>query len=383
MPLKFRATMILAGLVLTSTPALAAKGSPSAAAAAPATATAVATTQPAASSGSTASFESQMLAFQAMDELADGSTKEICPAIDRNAIVVIYDPPTFANMAAYIGFKNNADALRKAYAALAKSQQSNKSVSEGVPLLAGQQGDSTNTKPTKSTSTTMAFAPYTDAVAVLGLLASASNTQTSGSITIPDSALGMRLAHVLGPACSAQKGQVDFVIATVFAQGIPAHDDIGKAIDDLNVEYSKAHIPSPPTAYAAQLTALDGSYAALMTGLSQANPTTGLPLNAQLVQGEQLYQELQSETGSSRPVDVLLATVVAAGGTTQDHKSFWTNLTTGDCFTYSGGLMVGFALWDHTLKNAKYLNVLRKHEGFTSTIRDSDELKATGPDSTK
>jgi hypothetical protein len=76
------------------------------------------------------------------------------------------------------------------------------------------------------------------------------------------------------------------------------------------------------------------------------------------------------------PAYVLLATVFSAGGSTHDHKTFWTNLSSGDQITYSGGAIVGVVLWQAS-KPPLYANVLRVRFPFQKSAASTDKEAAS------
>jgi hypothetical protein len=78
------------------------------------------------------------------------------------------------------------------------------------------------------------------------------------------------------------------------------------------------------------------------------------------------------------PAYVLLASIVAAGGTQHTHKNIWTALWSGDKITYSGGIAVEVGLWNAGSKVPIYADLLRFRAPFRA-IKDPSNL--TGVDS--
>jgi hypothetical protein len=148
------------------------------------------------------------------------------------------------------------------------------------------------------------------------------------------------------------------------------HEEVKKQNDEYKRKYfsipaspevpapgSTPEVPAKPvtpgtgdTVLTAALTDIDGLYDNFMNSLLHVNSTTGVTGSATVIQGKQLSRLISVVKGdggnyTTEPAFVLLATIVAAGGTTQDHKTFWTELSTGDTFTYNGGAAVEVALW--------------------------------------
>lgn len=134
---------------------------------------------------------------------------------------------------------------------------------------------------------------------------------------------------------------------------------------DYNKLYHNDKTTASPTVdpvYNAALNDLNGLYDSLMNSLFQVNSTTGVIGSAAVVQGLALAQLVSGYAGAGQPAGVkpyiLLATVVSAGGTMEDHKSFWTNLYRGDHIKYSGGVIVSTALWRSGDAAPTYADVL-------------------------
>src|SRR6516225_1035911 len=70
--------------------------------------------------GSTPYFETQMLAYGAVNQLAETITQEVCTNIKapENPIVIIYDQSSFQNLQAWQSFVASTHMLEKAYGTL-------------------------------------------------------------------------------------------------------------------------------------------------------------------------------------------------------------------------------------------------------------------------
>src|SRR5216683_3675842 len=66
-------------------------------------------------SSSNAPFESQMLAFGALDQISQAIAQRACTQAPANSTIVVYDQNAFASLQAYQGFNANALSLLNAY----------------------------------------------------------------------------------------------------------------------------------------------------------------------------------------------------------------------------------------------------------------------------
>jgi hypothetical protein len=378
---------------------------------------------PASSSGA---FESQMLAFGSMDLIAGDIANRVCVAdpklpvadlaartadITKTPTIVIFDQTTFASIQSYEGFVASAALVAKVYntlvsdpnKALARLKTLNR---EHATKASGNKYavQLFDRKMNELTVTGPAFGdPISDATSLLSALAISSNTESAGSITIPDSAMAVALTRSLkaqtpcsgktivypplfgyGSISDTAKVDIESDIEQVLDMRRAAHEDV----DAQNIEFMRTHpsapatpaVPATPTTPAAPakpatpgagdtvltaaLTDADGLFDNFMNSLLQVNSTSGIVGSAAVIQGRQLATLIAGETDPvtkavQPPAYVLLATIVAAGGTTHQHKTFWTALTTGDKFTYSGGMVVGFALWKAGLTSPIMTDMIR------------------------
>jgi len=373
--------------------------------------------QPAAAApSSSAAFESQMLAFGGIDLIAADIARHVCAANDLGSTptIIIYDQTSFATLQSYEAFIANARIVVGSYSTL---------VSDPAKLVAGLTGlyqaratsatgrtaELWNNKLSALSAIGPTFGdPISDATALLSAIAISSNIESPGSITIPDSTMALAVTRALklnescqnkgiqnkniaypplfgfGSASDVSSADIQADIQQVDDVRRLAHDDVSKR----NTDYIAAHpaapatpaVPATPTTPAvpaktatpgpgdtvltAALTDVDGLYDSFMNSLLQANSTTGLVGTASVIQGRQLATLIAGKKNADgsfavAPAYVLLASIVAAGGTTHDHKTFWTALTTGDKFTYSGGAVVNVALWKIPMTSPTYADVLR------------------------
>jgi|ERR1039458_10382135 hypothetical protein len=427
-------------------------------------------TSAAAAPSSTAAFESQMLAFGALDHIAQAIATEACSQTDAEkkliindkTTVVIYDQTSFATLQSFEAFIANVKVLVAAYNTLIPSDAKDpkdpakpfvdwksffhqlheeyESKAKSVP--SGNAEEKKNLRDIiddlKRDEYSMTFAvaptePFGAATSLLSAIAVSSNTETAGSITIPDSAMAVALTRELNKPANCPKSPI-IVYPPLFGHGSSSDfssEDIQLQIEKLDYIRKKAHefadkentaflvahpgaaatqavpatattpaIPAKPATAGpnnAILTGavadIDGLYDSFMNSLLQVNSGTGIIGSASVIQGYQLATLLAGRkaidevafSGENIPkmdavpgAYVLLASVVAAGGTERVHKTFWRALTVGDKITYSGGAVVNVALWKATDKSPIYYNELRYRSPFMKMKPPAD---VTGVDS--
>lgn len=164
------------------------------------------------SSGSSASIESQKLAIEQLNILSGKIAHEICTRTSASSdpsTIVIFDQSSFANIQAYAGFVTNAKLLGAQYKALLtdagmQSEITNTLRDRVAELnkIAGNCSDPRQ-KAAKEESTKLeeyslvlsSIEPFSDATALLSAIATASNSESPSSLTIPDSALAVALTR--------------------------------------------------------------------------------------------------------------------------------------------------------------------------------------------
>jgi hypothetical protein len=315
-----------------------------------------ATPSPQSAAASTASFESQILAYEAIDQIAKQVATKVCGVFSAKSdadrlknIVVIYDQNAFATTMSYSAFAQNAAALVGAYGTLAPTDKDQEAGSGKTGTAASGSGSS------------ISYSPVSDLTGLLQALAVSANTETYGTVAIPDAAVAVAITREMAQLASCNK--LPIVYPPLFGQGSYSNlaaKNIQEAVDSVNVARRTAHnrvtaaqatgtsVGSPTASlsyFATELADVDGLYDSFINSLLQPNSSTGILGSATVVQGKALADLLAVDPGKHDPAYVLLATVVAAGGTIHDHKSFWTALTTGDKISFSGGAVVAVSMW--------------------------------------
>jgi len=185
-------------------------------------------------SPSSASFESQTLAYGALNKISEALATKVCSldGVNKdNGTIVIYDQTAFASLQAYAAFKANAKIVSADYATLIPSefrpslaQQLGKALqsqSDYYTFLASREQQADKKKLLQSFSARFAqqaasaqavpaaaFAPTDpgiDFTNLLSAIAVSSNVETPGQITIPDSNFAVALTRDIKHTCSSQK----------------------------------------------------------------------------------------------------------------------------------------------------------------------------------
>jgi hypothetical protein len=273
---------VIAGFVLVlriSTIAHAqAKPAASGAAAAPAPATAA--------SATTSAFESQMLAYGALDKISQALARRVCSleGVDKeNGTIIIYDQASFASLAAYQAFLTNAKIVSGGYATLIpvdqragvqlqvgkdlqnrahdysdmaskESRPDRRAILQHFSELFAQKAQSALAAP--AAAITLSTDPGVDATALLSAIAVSSNVETPGQITIPDSNLAVALARDIEATCNSKhlsiiypplfgKGSSSEIAAADIQTEIQTVDTIRseaqQAVEDANKDFIKSY----------------------------------------------------------------------------------------------------------------------------------------------
>jgi hypothetical protein len=396
------------------------KGATAAAASSPASSA----PQSAAPSASSSAFiESQMLAYGALDHIASTIATKVCSNIPKPAdaipahpgvpgvaaiptsTVVIYDQASFASLQSYEGFIENAKALVSLYETLLPDDNDPDHYDKRT-LNAKLKEQAKKAHPVRPEPRAIGLSstidPFSDATSLLSAIAIASNSESAGSIVIPDSAVAVAVTRQLtGTACSGKAPKViypplfgnssstDFSAADIQAdlQTVQdMRDFVTKAVDDQNGKYLAAHstaVNGNPTLTGA-LTDANGMYDSFLNSLLQVNSTSGVVGSASIIQGYQLASVLAGPAENNgefrHPAFILLASVLSAGGTERDHKSLWTALWKGDEITFSGGVIVNVSLWHSDDTAPIYSNLLRFRAAFSDVADPSTETGVTRGD---
>jgi hypothetical protein len=373
-------------------------------------ATASAAAQPAPPASSSAAIESQMLAYGGLDHIAAAVAATVCATIPKPApavkdraghivtpevptsTVVIYDQASFASLQSYQAFIANADALVSLYETLLDAEQKKK-LEKQIADAASKRHPQWEMPRALGLSSTID--PFSDATALLSAIAVSSNSETPNAIVIPDSAMAVALTRelMLNAACATKTPSVVYPpffghsSATDFASAdiqtdLQTLDDVRaaavQAVDTANTKWmiDNQTKPGGNPVLAAALTDVDGLYDSFMNSLLQVNSASGVVGSASVIQGYQLANVLagQAEPNGSfqHPAFILLASILSAGGTELDHKTFWTALGSGDKITYSGGVIVNVSLWHADDLRPLYSNVLRYRVPFSDVQKPAD-----------
>jgi hypothetical protein len=265
-------------------------------------------------------FESQMLAFGAVEEISHAAALQICKKISdakpkASRTIIVYDPQTFAPLQAYEAFELNLLTFRAMYGSLGPAKQQNEATS---PL---------------------------DVASLVAQFASASTTNTPTGFGIPDSALALSIANKIMEECSSVAKLVYPMIAIPSSVATAGNANLMSEIQFvINLKKAAAKVVSTDTDQAANYKEFNDLFDAFLKDLFIKDPATGVPGIATILQGYKLSLLLK------QPADtwILYATNIAAGGTQRDRKNLFTNLVWGDIFRYSGGAIANIALIDGT-----------------------------------
>jgi len=411
-------------------------------------------------SSSSAAFESQMLAFGGLDQIANHIFNKVCRKPDRegqsalvtdhSAPIVIFDQASFASLQSYEAFVENIQLVKAAYASLippdakdprdcskpfvdlhslyhelhlrfADEDEVSKTLMREEEALGKM-----STQAAAAAASGLGFSPTEPSAAatsLLSMIAVSSNTESPGSITIPDSSFALALAGKFNDTDGknlCKDAQV--IYPPLFGAGSASEFSsaaIHVSLEKLNYVRTKAHeytyasnrvnacgtaehikksnLPPDEKANDILMQGLkdaDGLYDNFLNSLLQINSSNGLLGSASVIQGFQLASLLAGRdkqdtkevkdangkvlesiggTKALPPAYILLASIVAAGGTERVHKTFWRALTVGDKITYSGGLVVNAALWRSVDKKPLYSDVLRYRADFTRLKKPGDK----------
>ncbi|HMD10515.1 MAG TPA: hypothetical protein VKH63_23485, partial [Candidatus Acidoferrum sp.] len=156
-----------------------------------------------------AAIESQMLAYGGLDHIASAIAGAVCSNIQDpippdpkpqdtiivpRGIVVIYDQASFASLQSYEAFIANAKAMVSLYETLL-TDDDKKALNKKLKDAAK---DAYPDRPEpRALGLSGTIDPFSDATSLLSAIAIASNTESAGSIVIPDSAMAVALTREL------------------------------------------------------------------------------------------------------------------------------------------------------------------------------------------
>jgi hypothetical protein len=361
--------------------------------------------------GGTAFFDSQMLAYGSVNELAYSIAHSVCEgphALKDGSKLIIYDQTSFQNLQAWQALKTALATLDKEYGTLTDT------IAGLAPGTAPSQPPGAagiGIKPFSAPAAAAAVAggPFfagSDVSGLIGALA-ASTTNTATTFTVPDAAIAVELIHQFRRSdqfahtpCSSGALPVTYYPLLGNAGRTndpnaivqPLFDTINKkrviiqeylatrpqAASSPQAQTSGGNPGSQPpqgmqnssadplaTAFTDLNTQYDAMVATITTSIAQNQaPSSGSGSPAagvtSIVQGSQLEVALNDPN-----VYILYADVLAAGGIQRDIKNFFTVIFTGDFISYSGGVILNYALVKGSDGSVIDANVLRYRAPYT------------------
>lgn len=361
---------------------------------------------------SSAAIESQMLAGGGLNHIADAIASDVCTKFPDKAdgdvgptsTVVIFDSASFASLQAYEAFIANASAIVSLYESLLPDDSNDPNIPDKKKLnvlLQTYVSKWNPSTPTRSIGISGTIDPFSDANSVISSIAIASTSETPGSIVFPDSSMAVAVTGSLfsNPDCMKKNLRVaypplfgggsasDFSSADIQTELDIVNEVRGyvtNAVQAANNDWIAKHTPQNGTAPAngdpiltAALSDITTQYDNYIAPYLQMGPNGTSSGIGPVVQGYQLANLLAGKMDAkgryTHPAYILLATVVSAGGTMRDHKSFWTALGNGDKITFSGGLIVSVVMWQPNANGPVFSKVLRYRSPF-STLKDPSDM---------
>jgi len=321
--------------------------------------------------GPTPYFETIMEAYGATNQLSQTIAQETCSLLKDNSVtVVIFDPASFQNVAAWQAFSSTADALKNAYETLLT------------------QGEVDGLFPAKGNKRTgeLASIPITSASDLAGLITAlaSSTTNNASTFTIQDSSMAVSLAHQFQRLTKCQVNVKYYPLFGSYVDLTTTDAFVQAKLSDLNelrryIQHTRTFTAGNTTSVQyLLLNDLNSQYDSLLKSISsgpsqggQGGPSSG----PQGGQGAPSTAPQQSQSSGSGLVSleqgaalnnlltqentyVLYADVVAAGGTQRDRKNLFT-LITGDWISYSGGVVVNVALIKSSNTQLMFADTLR------------------------
>jgi hypothetical protein len=308
-------------------------------------------------------FESQMLAYGAVDAIAKEFVNAACDKLkdaqgsEVTAQIVLYDPTTFANVPNYAAFATNLSMLKDQYNAILKK-------------LSGGVGPAS---------------PILDVASLILQYSAASTTETGSSITISDSAIRMSLAHyftaIKGTRCADDKVKIQFNYPAIASQVAAMEAARKNTIADLEgllqlklsvqEELPKAIAAKRITAddeVAKRIPELNKLYDQFITSLSTPDSNTGVAPIVGILQGRAIFE--LSGKGKSY---IVYEEAIAGGGTQKVKKNLFTNVIWGDLISYSGGSIINLAMVNGATSEVLLANTVRMRTGFTRISKPTDD----------
>jgi hypothetical protein len=347
----------------------------------------------ASTASSSAAIEAQVLAFGGANKIAERVASDICKVLPSKSTLIIYDQGSFGSLQAFEGFVANIHVLVASYKSLippdrmsglvgyvyqlTRERQQANSAAAARDWLTPELKQHLNNK-LNEFSIGIQGDPLADLTSLASAIAISSNTETPGSVVVPDSAIALALTDqltgcnkqptIVYPPLFGKTSSSDFATADIETD-IQVLQDVRQyaheIVHDENMQFLRDHpkIPSGDSIRLGALTDINGLYDSFINSLLQINAATGVSGSASVIQGYRLA--LLLKVPATR---VLLASVVGAGGTEHVHKTFWTALSTGDHITYSGGLVVDVSLWKGIGGNP----ILSRIVEYKTAFKDAD-----------
>ena len=340
-------------------------------------------------------FETQMLAYGAINQLAYGIAQRVC-ALKPNGTVIIFDQTSFQNLQAWQAFQASADALTSAYQTLTSQAAAPVApppppAGPAAPAGGASQAQSSNTLSTQgpgSAATPQGFFAGSDVGGLISAIAAAT-TNAASSVTVPDSAMATAILHQMGrlSSCSSVT-RTYYPLFGNSANLVGPTNDVNTVLVRLNnarwniiqvLNSNSATNTSPlwlaadhlNTDYDQLLNTLSTSVAQNQTAVTATpGPNPGI---TSIVQGAQMARVLKQPN-----TYLLYANVVSAGGTQRDRKNLFTIIFTGDLISYSGGAVVNYALTESATDKLVDADVLRYRSSFTRLhdVHESAQLES-------
>jgi hypothetical protein len=342
--------------------------------------------------GATPYFETIMEAYGAMNQLSESITWEVCDQLKNGGdsgpvTIVIFDPTSFQNVAAWQSFSSTAEALKNAY----------------ETMLTTEEVDKLFPPPATPEVGTLASIPITSASDLAGLITalSSSTTNTASTFTIQDSAMAVSLAHQFQRQKQCKVNVKYYPLFGSYVDLSTTNIKVQAALADLNKlrTYIQHTAMTNTSVQYLLLSDLNAQYDLLLrsisSGAAQGGQTTSANSQPGAPGSSSSNVPQQSQSGAAGLVSleqgaalnelltnkntyVLYADVVAAGGTQRDRKNIVT-LITGDWISYSGGVIVNVALVRSADTVLKFADTLRYRVGFAhmKNPRESQSIENT------
>lgn len=324
-------------------------------------------------SSSNGPFESQMLAYGAVDQIAREFVSSACDKVkdEKGKLVsiqvVLYDATSFASIPIYAAFATNISLLKDQYDAIQKQ-------------LSGGAG---------------AAGAVMDVASLVLQYSAASTTETASSISVSDSAIRMSLAHYFTAApkkrltrCEGDNVTVVFRYPALGSQVTSIEAARKNTVSDLDgllklkvsvQEGLKKAIAAKKILaddeLAKKLPEINKLYDQLITSLNTADPNTGIPAIVGILQGRAIFDLIVK--GDSY---IVYEEAVAGGGTQKDRKNLFTNVFWGDLISYSGGAIINLAMVNGANSEIVLANTVRMRTDFTRIAKPVDDASSKSGD---